>query len=49
MRRYQLFRDRLRNKELTAHLALEWIRRRLLGLEIPDESFPRIRGPGVRS
>jgi nicotinamide-nucleotide amidase len=49
VRRYQLFRDRLRNKELTAQLALEWIRRRLLGLEIPDESFPRLRGPGVRS
>jgi nicotinamide-nucleotide amidase len=42
-RRYQLLNERLRNKELSAHLALEWIRRRLLGLELPSESFPRLR------
>jgi nicotinamide-nucleotide amidase len=43
-RRYQLMRDRARNKELSSQLALEWLRRRLLGVELPDESFPRIRG-----
>jgi nicotinamide-nucleotide amidase len=43
-RRYQLMRERSRNKELAAQLALEWIRRRLLGIALPDESFPRLRG-----
>ena len=47
-RRYQLFRERARNKELTAQLALDWIRRRLLGLEIPSESFPRMRAENPR-
>ncbi len=43
-RRYQLMQERSRNKELAAQLALEWIRRRLLGVALPDESFPRLRG-----
>ncbi len=43
-RRYQLFTDRARNKRLTAQIALDWLRRRVLGLEIPDETFPRLRG-----
>jgi nicotinamide-nucleotide amidase len=47
--RYQLMRDRQRNKELAAHMALDWLRRRLLGLEIPRESFPRLRGLGTAS
>jgi nicotinamide-nucleotide amidase len=47
VRRYQLMRERARNKELSTQIALDWIRRRLLGLAIPDESFPRLRAaPG---
>jgi nicotinamide-nucleotide amidase len=42
-RRYQLMRDRERNKQLAAQIALEWLRRRLLGLELPEETFPRMR------
>ncbi len=42
-RRYQLTRDRGRNKQLAAQVALDWVRRRLLGLPIPDETFPRLR------
>lgn len=42
--RYQLMRDRDRNKELASQIALEWIRRRLLGHDFPAESFPRMRG-----
>jgi nicotinamide-nucleotide amidase len=42
-RRYQLMRDRFRNRVLTVHVALDWIRRRVLGLEIPGETFPRVR------
>jgi nicotinamide-nucleotide amidase len=45
-RRYQLFTDRARNKRLSAQIALDWLRRRVLGLEIPDETFPRLRGSG---
>jgi nicotinamide-nucleotide amidase len=46
-RRYELLRERARNKELAAQIALDWIRRRLLGLELPAESFPRLRrAPG---
>ena len=45
-RRYQLVTDRARNKRLTAQIALDWLRRRVLGLEIPDETFPRLRGSG---
>jgi nicotinamide-nucleotide amidase len=49
-RRYQLMRDRVRNRELTVHVALEWIRRRVLGIEIPGETFPRRTRPeGERS
>jgi nicotinamide-nucleotide amidase len=46
-RRYELLRERARNKELATQIALDWIRRRLLGLEVPAESFPRLRrAPG---
>ena len=45
-RRYALLRDRARNKTLTAQIALEWVRRHLRGLELPDETFPRLRGTG---
>ena len=44
--RYQLMTDRARNKELASQLALDWIRRRLLGLPISADSFPRL---GTRS
>ena len=40
--RYQLMTDRARNKELASQLALDWVRRRLLGLPISAESFPRL-------
>ncbi|MBW2281637.1 MAG: competence/damage-inducible protein A [Deltaproteobacteria bacterium] len=43
-RRYQLFTDRSRNKRLTAQIALDWLRRQVQGLELPDETFPRLRG-----
>lgn len=45
-RRYQLMRDRARNRELAVHIALDWIRRRLLGLELPAETFPRLARAG---
>jgi nicotinamide-nucleotide amidase len=45
-RRYQLFTDRARNKRLSAQIALDWLRRRVQGLELPDETFPRLRGGG---
>jgi nicotinamide-nucleotide amidase len=41
--RYQLMTDRARNKELASQLALDWIRRRLLGLPISAETFPRLQ------
>jgi len=44
--RYQLMTDRARNKELASQLALDWIRRRLLGLPISADTFPRL---GTRS
>ena len=47
--RYQLMRERVRNKQLAAHIALDWLRRELLGYELPDETFPRLRGVGGRS
>ena len=40
---YQLMRERTRNKELATQIALEWIRRRVLGLPLPAETFPRLR------
>jgi nicotinamide-nucleotide amidase len=43
-RRYQLLRERARNKTLAAQIGLEWVRRNLLGLALPDETFPRMRG-----
>jgi len=42
--RYELFTERARNKELAAQIALDWVRRRLLGLELTRETFPRARG-----
>jgi len=45
-RRYQLMRERARNKQLASHIALDWLRRRILGLELPDETFPRLRQAG---
>ena len=42
-RRYQLMRERGRNKELATQIGLEWIRRRVLGRPLPDETFPRLR------
>jgi nicotinamide-nucleotide amidase len=49
-RRYQLMRERARNKELSTQIALDWIRRRLLGLAVPAESLPRLRAaPGRTS
>ncbi|MCP4004033.1 MAG: competence/damage-inducible protein A [bacterium] len=42
--RYDLMSERARNKELSAQIALDWLRRRLLGLEITRETFPRLRG-----
>ena len=47
-RRYQMMRDRARNKELAAHIALDWLRRELLGLELPDETFPRMRSAAMK-
>jgi nicotinamide-nucleotide amidase len=45
-RRYQLMRERARNKTLAAQIALEWMRRALLGYAVPDETIPRMRGVG---
>ena len=42
-RRYQLTQERSRNKQLGAQVALDWVRRRLVGLPTPDETFPRLR------
>jgi nicotinamide-nucleotide amidase len=47
--RYQMMTDRLRNKELASQLALDWVRRRLLGLPITAETFPRLlTAPGAK-
>jgi nicotinamide-nucleotide amidase len=43
VRRYQLFTERSRNKQLAAQIGLDWLRRQVLGLELPDETFPRLR------
>ncbi len=48
-RRYQLMRERTRNKQLAAHIALDWLRRELCGYPLPDETFPRLRGVGQGS
>jgi len=42
--RYQLMNERWRNKQMTSQLALDWVRRRVQGLEISDRTFPRLRG-----
>jgi nicotinamide-nucleotide amidase len=47
--RYQLMRERTRNKQLAAHIALDWLRRELCGYPLPDETFPRLRGVGQSS
>jgi nicotinamide-nucleotide amidase len=41
--RYQLMTERRRNKELASQLALDWVRRRLLGLPITADMFPRLQ------
>jgi nicotinamide-nucleotide amidase len=41
--RFQFMRDRTRNRQLTVHVALDWLRRRTLGIEIDAETFPRRR------
>lgn len=49
VQRYQLMRERERNKLLASQLALDWIRRRVLGLELGEQSFPRLgAAPGRR-
>ena len=40
--RYQMMTERRRNKELASQLALDWVRRRLLGLPITADMFPRL-------
>ncbi len=42
--RYQMMTERRRNKELASQLALDWVRRRVLGLPITGEIFPRLQG-----
>ena len=47
--RYAMMADRRRNKDLASQLALDWVRRRLLGLPITAELFPRLQtAPEVR-
>jgi nicotinamide-nucleotide amidase len=46
--RYQLMTERWRNKQMTSELALDWVRRRILGLEISDRTFPRLRGDAAK-
>ena len=41
--RYQMMADRRRNKDLASQLALDWVRRRLLGLPITAPLFPRLQ------
>ncbi len=41
--RYQMMADRRRNKDLASQLALDWVRRHLLGLPITADLFPRIQ------
>ena len=42
--RYQMMTERRRNKDLASQLALDWLRRRLLGLPITADVFPRLQG-----
>jgi nicotinamide-nucleotide amidase len=42
VRRHQLVFDRSRNKQLSSQIALDWVRRRLLGLEIETTAYPRL-------
>jgi nicotinamide-nucleotide amidase len=41
-RRYHMTRDRSRNKRLAAQIALEWVRRTLLDIPLPEGPFPRL-------
>jgi len=41
--RYQMMADRRRNKDLASQLALDWLRRHLLGLPITANLFPRLQ------
>jgi len=41
--RYQMMTERRRNKDLASQLALDWVRRRLLGLPITADLFPRLQ------
>jgi nicotinamide-nucleotide amidase len=42
VRRHQLVFDRRRNKHLSSQIALDWVRRRLLGLELDPGTLPRL-------
>ena len=42
VRRHQLAFDRRRNKQLSSQIALDWVRRRLLGLEIGTARLPQL-------
>jgi nicotinamide-nucleotide amidase len=42
VRRHQLAFDRRRNKQLSSQIALDWVRRRLLGLEIGTAKLPQL-------
>ncbi len=44
VRKYELRFDRVRNKELTTQLALDFIRRTILGMELPSEDLLRPTG-----
>jgi len=44
--RYQMMTERRRNKDLASQLALDWVRRRLCGLPITADVFPRLQGAG---
>jgi nicotinamide-nucleotide amidase len=41
---YKLMTERTRNKQLAAHIALDWLRREMLGHDRPERTFPRLRG-----
>jgi nicotinamide-nucleotide amidase len=48
VRRYQMMRDRDRNRALAVHVALDWIRRRVSGIGVPDATFPRLTSSGEK-
>jgi nicotinamide-nucleotide amidase len=48
--RYQMMNERRRNKDLASQLALDWLRRRLSGMPITADTFPRLQtAPGTRA